>query len=381
MVAMRVRLVKDKNFVFAADDDDLGYTDKVQHEIHLTDDVPVNQPYRRDPPNQYQEVREHITKLLKKAVIQESVSAYASPVVLVRKTDGSLRLCVDYRKNAEMSCDAFLLPRIDESFDALGGAKFFSTVDLASGCHQIAVSDRDRAKTAFTTPFGLFEYRRMPFGVCNGPSTFQRLMQAVMSDLVFQVLIVYLDDILLFSQTFEDHLERLEMVLKRLAETGLKVKLGKFCFLQDSVRFLGHQVSVQGISLDPGKVAAVSNLKILETVKELRSFLEFCSYYRKFIEGFSKIAGPVHDLVNVCLREFRCAKSGRLFSTLWSDECDPAFNQLKETLTTAPVLGFADFSWFRCHPCIRNKVMKRELLRTPAEGCVTQRKIIAITVS
>ncbi len=251
--------------VFAADDDDLGYTDKVQHEIHLTDDVPVNQPYRRDPPNQYQEVRE-----LKKAVIQESVSAYASLVVLVRKTDGSLRLCVDYIKNAKMSCDAFLLPSIDESFDALGGAKFFSTVDLASGCHQIAVSDWDRAKTAFTTPFGLFEYRRMPFGVCNGPSTFQRLMQAVMSDLVFQVLIVYLDDILLFSQTFEDHLERLEMVLKWLAETGLKVKLGKCCFLQDSVRFFGHQVSVQGISPDPGKVAAVSNLKILETVKELR---------------------------------------------------------------------------------------------------------------
>ncbi len=331
--------------VFALDDDDLGYTDKVQHEIHLTDDVPVNQPYRRVPPNQYQEVREHITKLLKKGVVQESVSAYASPVVLVRKTDGSLRLCVDYRKlNAKTRRDAFPLPRIDESFDALGGAKFFSTVDLASGYHQIAVSDKDRAKTAFTTPFGLFEYRRMPFGVCNGPSTFQRLMQAVMSDLIFQVLIVYLDDILLFSKTFEEHLERLEMVLKRLAETGLKVKLGKCCFLQDSVRFLGHQVSVQGISPDPGKVAAVSNWKIPETVKELRSFLGFCSYYRKFIEGFSKIAGPLHDLVNVCLREGRCAKSGRHFSTLWSDECDRAFNQLKETLTTAPVLGFADFS-------------------------------------
>ncbi len=116
------------------------------------------------------------------------------------------------------------------------------------------------------------------------------------------------------------------MVLKRL-ETGLKVKLGKCCFLQDSVRFLGHQVSVQGISPDPGKVAAVSNWKIPETVKELRSFLGICSYYRKFIEGFSKIAGPLHDLVNVCLREGRCAKSGCHFSTLWSDECDHAFNQ------------------------------------------------------
>ncbi|KAL0151937.1 hypothetical protein M9458_052744 [Cirrhinus mrigala] len=185
--------------------------------------TPEQQPYRRVPLNQYQEVREHITKLLKKGVIQKSVSAYASPVVLVRKADGSLRLCVDYRKlYAKTRHDAFPLPRIDESFDALRGAKFFSTVDLASGYHQIAVSDRDRAKTAFTTPFGLFEYQRMPFGVCNGPSTFQLLMQAVMSDLIFQVLIVYLDDILLFSQTFEEHLERLEIVLKRLGETGSK---------------------------------------------------------------------------------------------------------------------------------------------------------------
>ncbi|KAI5626698.1 hypothetical protein C0J50_13742 [Silurus asotus] len=343
---VRLKAVLNKySSVFAMEDDELGYTDKVQHEIHLTDDVPINQPYRRIPPNQYQEVREHITKLLKSGVIQESMSAYASPVVLVRKTDGSLRLCVDYRKlNAKTRRDAFPLPRIDESFDALRGAQFFSTVDLASGYHQIAVSDRDRAKTAFTTPFGLFEYRRMPFGVCNGPSTFQRLMQAVMSDLIFQVLIVYLDDILLFSQTFEEHLERLEVVLKRLLETGLKVKLTKCRFLQDSVRFLGHQVSAQGISPDPDKVAAVSDWKTPETVKELRSFLGFCSYYRKFIEGFSRIAGPLHDLVNACLREGRYAKGSRYFSTLWSNECEQAFNNLKKELTTAPVLGFADFT-------------------------------------
>lgn len=166
--------------VFALSDEELGFSDKVQHRIHLVDDVLITQPYRRIPPTQYSEVREHITKLLQKGVIKPSSSAYASPIVLVRKTDGNLRLCVDYRRlNVKTKRDAFPLPRIDESFDALQGAKFFSTIDLASGYHQIAVREQDQPKTAFTTTFGIFEYSRMPFGVCNGPSTFQRLMQSI----------------------------------------------------------------------------------------------------------------------------------------------------------------------------------------------------------
>ncbi|KAJ8381162.1 hypothetical protein SKAU_G00019400 [Synaphobranchus kaupii] len=328
--------------VFASEDEDLGYTDKVQHEIHLTDDVPVTQPYRRIPPTQYKEVKKHIATLLKKGVIQESASAYASPVVLVRKADGNLRLCVDYRRlNAKTKRDAFPLPRIDESFDALREAKFFSTIDLASGYHQVAMHEKDRPKTAFTTPFGLYEYSRMPFGVCNGPATFQRLMQTTMNDLIFQIILVYLDDILVFSQTFEDHLDRLEAVLKRLAETGLKVKLQKCDFLQETVRFLGHQVSADGVGTDPSKVSAVSGWKVPNTVKELRSFLGFCSYYRRFIQGFSQIAGPLHDLVNRCLSE---GKLSREISSLWATECQNAFEQLKERLTSAPILGFADFT-------------------------------------
>lgn len=201
-------LLEKYSFVFATEDEDLGYTDKVQHEIHLTDDMPVTQPYRRIPPTQYSEVREHIGKLLKKRVIRESTSAYALPIVLVWKADGTW-LCVDFRRlNSKTRRDAFPLPRIDESFDALRGAKFFSTIDLASGYHQVAMHERDRSKTAFTTPFGLYEYVRMPFGVCNGPVTFQRLMQVTMSDLIFQILLVYLDDILFFSETFEQHLEQ-----------------------------------------------------------------------------------------------------------------------------------------------------------------------------
>ena len=160
-------------FVFATIDEDLGYTDKVQHEIHLTDDTPMTQPYTQIPPTQYSEVREHIGKLLKKGVIQESSTAYASPIVLVRKADGSLRRCVDYRKlNSKTRRDAFPLLGIDDSFDVLRGAKFlFLTIDLSSGYYQVAMHERNRTETAFTTPFGLYDYVRMPFGVCNKPTS------------------------------------------------------------------------------------------------------------------------------------------------------------------------------------------------------------------
>ncbi len=164
-------LLKKYADVFAASEDDLGYTDKVKHEIPLVDDMPVSQPYRRIPPTQFEEVREHISKLMRKGVIHESSSSYASPIVLVRKADRSLRLCVDYRKlNAKTRRDAFPLPHIDESLDALGGAEIFSTIDLASGYHQVSILEKDRHKTAFITLFGLYEYHRMPFGLCNAPS-------------------------------------------------------------------------------------------------------------------------------------------------------------------------------------------------------------------
>lgn len=261
--------------VFAITDEDLGYTELVKHEIPLNDDLPVSQSYRRIPPNQFQEVKDHISGLLKKRVIQESSSSYASPVVLVRKTDGSLRLCVDYRKlNSKTRRDAFPLPRIDESLDALSRAKMFSSIDLASGYHQVAVHEKDRHKTAFITPFGLYEYQRMPFGLCNAPATFQRLMQAIMSDLVFQMVLVYLDDLLVYSSTFEGHLVRLESVLQRLREAGLKVKVEKCHFLQSEVKFLGHVVSAQGVSTDPDKVSAVKQWPVPNTLKELQLLSE-----------------------------------------------------------------------------------------------------------
>ena len=332
--------------MFVTDDDELGYTETVKHKIFTTDDIPVNQPFRRIPPGQYQEAKEHIQKLLSQGIIRESHSPYSSPIVLVRKKNGSLRMCVDYRKlNAKTVKDAYPLPRIEESFDALQGASWFSTLDLASGFNQIGVTEEDKAKTAFITPFGLFEYNRMPFGLCNAPACFARLMQACLNEQIFQILLVYLDDILIFSKTFEEHLERLEMVLKRLREHGLKLKLEKCTFLRRRVTYLGHEVSGAGIAPDPQKIAVVQEWPVPQTVKELRTFLGFASYYRRFIESFAKIAGPLHQLVNNSLHELKVNRKLLCpFKEKWSQECQEAFDIPREKLTTAPVLGYADYT-------------------------------------
>ena len=328
---------------FTQDDLDLGYTEAVQHRIPTSDDAPVAQPYRSIPPNQLQEVKEHIKGLLAQRVIVESHSPYAAPVVLVRKKDGSLRLCVDYRRlNLKTVGDAYPLPRIQESLDALVGAQYFSTLDLASGYHQISMDPRDQHKTAFTTPFGLYEYTRMPMGLASAPATFQRLMQATMSDFAFQFLLVYLDDLLVYSKTFDEHMEHLERLLQRVTETGLKLKASKCQFLRREVTYLGHTISADGVSCESGKVECVQNWPTPTTTTELRSFLGFASYYRRFISGFARIAGPLHDLVSEGAKHSK--KKAADVSRLWGPKHQEAFDSLKEAMTTAPVLGYADYT-------------------------------------
>ena len=252
---------------FIKDKQDLGYTETVHRRLRTTDSIPVAQPYRRIPPNQLQ-VQEHIKGLLAQKVIVESHNPYASPVVIVR-------VCDDYRRlNAKTVGDAYPLPRIQESFDALVGAQFFSTLDLPSGYHQIAMHPDDQHKTAFVTPMGLFEYTRMPMGLSSAPATFQRLMQSTM---------------------FDEHLAHLDRLLQRIIDAGLKMY--ECQFLRRQVHYLGHTISAEGVSCEAGKVEAVKNWPVPATTTALRSFLGFASYYRRFIQGFSKIAGPLHDLV------------------------------------------------------------------------------------
>ncbi|KAL1258891.1 hypothetical protein QQF64_009468 [Cirrhinus molitorella] len=196
---------------------DLGCTSLLSHDIPLLDDTAVRQWFWRISPSEYEVVKSHINQLLKAQVIRESCSPYASPIVLVKKKDGSLRLCVDYcRLNSKTRKDAFPLPRIEETLDSLAGARWFSTMDLVSWYNQVPVTEGDKSKTAFCTPFDLFEWNRMPFGLCNAPSTFQRLMERLFGDKQCHSLLSYIDDIVVFSSSVDQHLAWMEVVLSRL---------------------------------------------------------------------------------------------------------------------------------------------------------------------
>ena len=309
----------------------------VKHEIRLTDNNPVRLPYRRVPPSQWTEVRDYIQKALDSGIIRESCSPYASPVVLARKANGDLRMCVDYRKlNAKTAKDAYPLPKIEDVLESLRGAKYFSSIDLAHGFHQVPVKDCDVEKTAFRVGTGgLFEYVRMPFGLCNAPATFMRMMDRMFGDQNFQTLLIYLDDILIPANSFQQMLERLDLVFGRLCEFGLKVKPSKCHFFQTTIRYLGHLVSEDGIATDPDKIRAVTEWPIPHTPTEMRSYLGLTGYYRRFVDGYSKIAKPLQEA---------CNAAGTSGSLVLDKACIESFNMLKRKLTEAPVLAYPDFS-------------------------------------
>ena len=339
------RLLGQYQDVFSRSEQDLGCATGIQHEIPLLDDAPVRQRHRRLPPSQYEQVREHIHTLLEGGVIRPSTSPYASPIVLVQKKNGELRMCVDYRQlNARTRRDAHPLPRIEESLDALGGAQYFSTLDLASGYNQVAVAEADRAKTAFCTPFGLYEFNRMPFGLCNAPGTFQRLMEQIFGDQSLQTLLLYLDDVVVFSSSFEQHLQRLELVLCRLRAHRLKLKLSKCRFFQKEVQYLGHVISAEGVATDPEKTRVVAEWPQPRTARDLRSFLGFASYYRRFVPGFAALAAPLHQAAAAAAGGKKGTNLTGSVGEHWSPECEEGFRALKRSLVASPVLAYADFS-------------------------------------
>jgi hypothetical protein len=285
--------------VFSEGDFDIGKTTMVKHRINLTDDTPFKQRHRRIPPSMYEEVRGHLQKLLDTGVIRESDSPYASGVVLVRKKNGKLRFCVDYRQlNQRTIKDAYALPRIEESLDCLAGSKYFSSLDLRSGYYQVEVDEADKGKTAFTVgPLGFYEWNRMPFGLSNAPATFQRLMERCMGEMNLRELVVFIDDLIVHANTVKEELARLRRVFVKLRDNKLKLNPEKCRFFVTSVGYLGHVVSKEGVSTDPDKTEKIKDWPTPKSAAEVREFLGFAGYYRKFVKGFASVARPLTDLL------------------------------------------------------------------------------------
>ena len=332
---------------FSKNNEDIGRTKLVKMDIDTGDSPLVSsRPYTL-PLKHYEWVQREIESLERAGVITKSMSKWASPIVIVPKKSApgeppKRRLCVDFRKVNELQQEVITagktkgqisihpLPKIDEMYAKLKGAKVFSTIDLRSGYHHIALGKSSRAKTAFVTPFGKYEFLMVPFGLAQAPAYFQLLMNKVLKGLKFTM--TYLDDIIIFSQDEAQHLEHLEIVFSRLQEAGLKMKHSQCDFFKSEIHYLGHLISPKGISPLPNKLDSIKHMPAPNSAKEIKQFLGLTGYYRKFVPRFADISRPLTTLT----------KKDVKFE--WTSACQKSFELLKETLCGEPVLKYADTS-------------------------------------
>lgn len=320
-------LVQEFEDIFAWSIEELGHTQLVKHRIDTTDEIPVvSRPYRVSHAER-KIINNQVEEMLENGIIRKSQSPYSSPVVLVPKKDGDMRFCVNYKKlNAKTIKNVYPLPVIDDILTYLGDAKYFSSLDMFSGYWQVEIEEDHKHKTAFVTTDGLFEFNRLSFGLTTAPSTFQQLADAILGEMKWNGAMTYLDDILVYGKTLEDHNKNLKKVLLKLKATGLKLKPSKCHLAYSKITVLGHTISDQGIQPDSSKIEAVRNFATPTSKKTLQSFLGLANYYRKFIEKFSVIARPLYDLL----------KKDRKF--VWTVKQEGAFQKLKDMLTSPPLL-------------------------------------------
>jgi hypothetical protein len=323
------RLLNDYADVFARNDQDLGLLRSVKHRIDTAGAKPIKQPMRRTPLGFEAEEEKHLQDMLRNDVIRPSHSSWASPPVLVRKKDGTVRWCIDYRRLNEVTVkDVFPLPLIEQCLDTLSGHSWYSSLDMASGYWQLEIEEEDKPKTAFITKYGLFEHNRMAFGLCNAPATFQRAIQLVLSGLLWGKALAYIDDVIVLGRSFGDNILNLEEVLERFRQHHLKLKPRKCHLFQRKVEFLGHIIAEDGVGVDPAKVEKVVQWPVPRSVTELQSFLGFVNYHRAHLQDLAHIAQPLYTL----------SRSKQDFE--WLPSHSEVFERLKTALVSAPVLAY-----------------------------------------
>jgi hypothetical protein len=319
-------------------DEILSSTTAVQHEIRIPDKtVPVNiRPYKL-PQVHRQVINEQMEELERNKIIQPSESPWNAPLLVVPKkpdAEGNqqYRVCVDFRRLNQLTIgDAYPIPRIDEILDQLGRSRYFSTLDLASGYHQVPIKPEDREKTGFSTDKGHFEFIKMPFGLCGAPSTFQRLMNTVLTGINGTKAFVYLDDIIIYAADLKEHEYKLREVFSRLQKFNLQLQPAKCQFLRKEVIYLGHLITEKGVMPDPEKIRCVRDFPAPRTATEVKQFLGLSGYYRRFINQYSHVAKPLTSLLK------------KNVPFVWSAECEESFNKLKQELIKSPILQYPDF--------------------------------------
>ncbi|CAB3242850.1 unnamed protein product [Arctia plantaginis] len=310
---------------------DLGYTSVAEMEIHLTDSTPVvYRPYRLSHPERAY-VQCLVDEMVEHGILRESSSPYASPIVLVQKKSGEKRLCVDYRAlNRRTKRDHYPLPRIEDLLDQLSGQSLFTTLDLASGYHQIAIAEGSKEKTAYVTPDGQYEYNRMPFGLANAPAVFQRVIHKILTKTKVPFVIIYMDDILIPSRTFDEGLQRLEQVLGLLLDAGLTLKMEKCNFFQEKIVFLGFEINKFGIRPGEKKTQAVSKFPVPCNQSDVRRFLGLAGFFRRFVKDFALLARPLTNLLR------------KDTTWQWAESQQNLFDTLKRLLVERPILALYD---------------------------------------
>lgn len=305
----------------------------IEHQIDLIPGAPIpNKPSYRCNPKESEELQNQIRELMERGYVRESMSPCAVPALLVPKKDGTWRMCIDSRAVNNITIKyRFPIPRLDDMLDEMSGSKLFSKVDLRSGYHQICMREGDEWKTAFKTKYGLYEWLVMPFGLSNAPSTFMRLMNEVLRPFLGKFVVVYLDDILVYSINKEDHLNHLRQLFEVLRKEKLYGKIEKCAFMQNEIGFLGFIISDKGVKVDPSKVEAISTWPVPKTITEVRSFHGLASFYRRFINNFSTLLAPITE----------CTKHGKFE---WSENAQRAFEIVKEKMCHTPILALPDFS-------------------------------------